>query len=359
MASLNVTTMLISDALVAIAIGERLELFPAEHVEILREQLRVAAKANRVAPILERLVPGITGQKVSLVGLNARADLNGCRGTTGDISGGRIAVVLDGGMPAILVKAINLEAAWGKEAALEHAMKARAPILHGMHEARNWARSVPATDPDGGRVALIRSVLSSDEIAQLLTFAQRDEFSSSNNVTCERHDGEVPSSQIVPELDPQLVPRAHHVRYSKEHIVLYLHRDGLLQEQQPTLWGKLLRTMREQPGVWYDAYALLQVRCIELHTYSVGGGLLQPGHRDHGSELTISILLSDPAEMQGGEFCTFSEERDVVAHALGRGDAVMLHSCRAHNVAQVTRGVRQSLVIELWKEPTNVLDRLS
>ena len=60
--------MLISDALVAIAIGERLELFPAEQVEILREQLRVAAKANRVAPILERLVPGITGQKVSLGG---------------------------------------------------------------------------------------------------------------------------------------------------------------------------------------------------------------------------------------------------------------------------------------------------
>eukprot|EP00957_Ditylum_brightwellii_P067900 5154979-Ditylum_brightwellii.AAC.1 len=36
------------------------------------------------------------------------------------------------------------------------------------------------------------------------------------------------------------------------------------------------------------------VRCIELHHYSTGGGLLTPGHRDTGSALTISVLLSDP-----------------------------------------------------------------
>ena len=44
-------------------------------------------------------------------------------------------------------------------------------------------------------------------------------------------------------------------------------------------------------------------------------------------------------------------------HAVGRGDGVLFWSEDLRNVAPVTRGVRQVLVIELWRGPTNVVNR--
>jgi hypothetical protein len=42
-----------------------------------------------------------------------------------------------------------------------------------------------------------------------------------------------------------------------------------------------------------------------------------------------------------------------VVHELDPGDAILFHSEALHNVLTVTRGLRQSLVIELWTEPKN------
>ena len=101
----------------------------------------------------------------------------------------------------------------------------------------------------------------------------------------------------------------------------------------------------------------------EYHSYAEGGGLLAPGHRDEGSALTMSVLLSEPQAQGGGggfgggEFITWDAGAQPVAHTMRRGDAVLFHSCRAHNVAQVTHGLRQSLVIELWTQDTNIRDR--
>ena len=39
----------------------------------------------------------------------------------------------------------------------------------------------------------------------------------------------------------------------------------------------------------------LRVRCVELHTYAVGGGLMERGHRDKGSAISLSALLTAPA----------------------------------------------------------------
>ena len=58
--------------------------------------------------------------------------------------------------------------------------------------------------------------------------------------------------------------------------------------------------------------AVLYVRCVELHSYSAGGHLLTTGHRDSGSTLTMSVLLSDPGDFCGGEFVTYSEGLPVV-----------------------------------------------
>ena len=53
---------------------------------------------------------------------------------------------------------------------------------------------------------------------------------------------------------------------------------------------------------------------------------------------------------------TFDMGRPVL-HELERGDAVLFHSEKVHNVTAVMDGLRQSLVIELWDGSNNVADR--
>ena len=161
-------------------------------------------------------------------------------------------------------------------------------------------------------------------------------------------------------LRPQLAGRSvcealrgvsHDVAYSSEHVALFLHREGLLALKCPVLCNKILSTMRSQGG-----NSALQVRCIELHTYAVGGGLLDPGHCDDGSTLTISVLLSEAETFDGGEFVTWNKGHPV-AHSMQQGDAILFYSERVHNVTTITRGVRQSLVVEMWEQNANSKDR--
>ena len=149
---------------------------------------------------------------------------------------------------------------------------------------------------------------------------------------------------------------AHDIAFDDEHVALYLHRDSHLQHAQPELVRKLLDMMRSQPGEWGDDLDQLNVRCIELHHYTVGGGLVTPGHRDNGSKLTMSVMLSHPHEFDGGEFVTYADGMPV-HHELERGDALLFESERLHNVCPVTRGMRRSLVIELWARPENSSNR--
>jgi len=100
----------------------------------------------------------------------------------------------------------------------------------------------------------------------------------------------------------------------------------------------------------------LNVRCVELHTYTMGGGLLDPRHRDCGSVLSLSVMLSDPAAKVGGHFVTWERGKAIV-NELELGTAIVFHSERRHNVSPIVRGIRQTLVIELWTGPANVRDR--
>ena len=101
------------------------------------------------------------------------------------------------------------------------------------------------------------------------------------------------------------------------------------------------------------------VRCIEYHTYRIGGALLDPEHRDMGSMLTMSCLLSRPSDMEGGVFITWDDGKAVHHDDLQRGHAVVFHSERVHNVGAVMGGTRHSLVIELWLGLDNKHDRHS
>ena len=74
------------------------------------------------------------------------------------------------------------------------------------------------------------------------------------------------------------------------HESVFLHERGFFQRAYPQLCNKVLAAVRG----CYGGEQPLGVRCIEYHTYRVGGALLDPDHRDMGSMLTMSCLLSEP-----------------------------------------------------------------
>ena len=101
----------------------------------------------------------------------------------------------------------------------------------------------------------------------------------------------------------------------------------------------------------------LAIRCAEHHVVTPGGSLPDPTHFDSGSLLTIDIMLADPAvDFDGGDLCTLEKDGTLVSAGLAApGDAVVFVSHKMHCVRPVTRGVREVLVIELWRgEPVRV-----
>jgi len=148
------------------------------------------------------------------------------------------------------------------------------------------------------------------------------------------------------------------VVYSAEHVALYLHRDGTFATACPAVLAKLITAMRSSlvPGVKHSLN--LHVRCVELHSYAKGGSLLDAGHKDNGSKLTLSVQLSEASAFSGGQFVTWDEGRPVL-HSLQAGDAVLINSEKLHNVAPISHGIRHSLVCELWVAPANSHDRFA
>ena len=168
----------------------------------------------------------------------------------------------------------------------------------------------------------------------------------------------------------RLANQGRKVWYSTSHETLYLHYAGWLSHQFPRLLDRLVRTMQHCAEIWQqqepsavrteqhrnqaESAPCLNVRCIELHTYFVAGALTTPAHRDSGSTISMSVLLSDAATCDGGKFVTWSANQPIL-HELQRGDAILFPSERIHNVSPVLAGQRQSLVLELWAGPP--LDR--
>lgn len=173
------------------------------------------------------------------------------------------------------------------------------------------------------------------------------------------------------------------VRYGDSHEAIFLHycpprartrpkaitgedaeEDGgeltmALPQACPKLFRRLSERVREnvaRAGICDAAsFDALSVRCIELHTYSAGGGLTEPGHCDQGSTVTLSVLLSEPGD--GGVFSTTDASGKASSHPLGRGDAIALCSEMLHNVSVLRSGTRRSLVIEWWSRAANRADR--
>ena len=146
--------------------------------------------------------------------------------------------------------------------------------------------------------------------------------------------------------------------FSPEHVACYLHRENGFASRCAALCERLVATMTAAyPGLAAPTTPL-HIRCVELHAYSVGGALVTPGHRDNGSKRTLIVQLSDADAFDGGRFVTWHEGAPV-PHEMAAGDGLLIDSERMHNVQPVTRGLRHSLVIELWVAPANRVNRFA
>lgn len=95
---------------------------------------------------------------------------------------------------------------------------------------------------------------------------------------------------------------------------------------------------------------------IQLSTYEYSAD--DPGHYswhtdDNGMDivvtprkLSMSLLLSDPSEFEGGELQILGDTAEAKSVEQKRGRAWFFPSWKLHRVTPVTRGVRRSLV--LW-----------
>jgi hypothetical protein len=213
---------------------------------------------------------------------------------------------------------------------------------------------------DGRNANLIPQFLSHEEVEECLEKAGTCEWRANDEGAWARDVDE--DGDPIPglEVNQALTGVARDMVFSEKHVSLFLHRDGYFQQACPSLCRKLVSCMCSQPGLLQesesDLHEELHVRCIELHSYVAGGGLFSAGHRDNGSIVSMAVLLSDENEMSGGEFITYSNGLPVV-HSMSKGDALVFQSEDLHNVAPVLSGTRRSLVLELWKGPTNSKNR--
>ena len=123
------------------------------------------------------------------------------------------------------------------------------------------------------------------------------------------------------------------------------------------LLARLAEVMRTHDPRGGGLSAGLALRCAELHTYTVGAGLTDRNHRDSGSALSMSVMLSDPSSFDGGAFTTWTPEGSPVHHLVDTGAAVLFRSEDYHGVTPVTRGIRHVIVLELWARGPNKVDR--
>lgn len=145
-----------------------------------------------------------------------------------------------------------------------------------------------------------------------------------------------------------------------QHRVLHLHGIASFAEEScglPALERRLLAAIKAHDPWGLTRHREVNLRSLEFHAYTEGGSVLDPEHRDDGSLLTLSILLSAPEDFQGGSFITWqSDER--VKHQLARGDGILFVSEKRHNV-EVVHGRRRALIVEIWDKPRNTRNRWS
>lgn len=109
---------------------------------------------------------------------------------------------------------------------------------------------------------------------------------------------------------------------------------------------------KDNPGPLYNitgGILSLSIRVVEHWIYNVGGGLVDNFHYDVDSVITIVALLSDSNDYEGGLFRTYESNDTHLIHSMNQGDAICFVSHKFHNITPLLKGIRKSLVIELWQ----------
>ena len=112
---------------------------------------------------------------------------------------------------------------------------------------------------------------------------------------------------------------------------------GAASAADEELWGGILKGKA------------VNLRCAEYHTVTPPGNLAFERHYDHGSLITIDIMLSDSSSFAGGAFATSEPGDYMLQHPFEKGDLLLFLSHKYHCVSPVESGVRNVLVAELWE----------
>lgn len=140
------------------------------------------------------------------------------------------------------------------------------------------------------------------------------------------------------------------------HEVIFMQLQERFDRELPELLQKLYAFLQEHDE-WNQLSIPFVRRSVEYHVYRKDGELLDAGHCDSGSLLTISVLLNDPEEFSGGRFITWDGKNPIYHDSLQKGDGILFCSEKVHNVETVTSGVRRVFVMELWSGKKTVVDR--
>ena len=249
-----------------------------------------------------------------------------------------------------------------------------------------WAPAAPLSlaAADRSEPTVLRAVLTPNDIADLAQVAEACAAASDEGAAAagaHAWDG-------FDLFDDEALVRAEDCMHaSREHRVLHLHRGGCLQAALPRLLDRLLSCIRQADAARWRLLVgrAVGLRSAEWHTYQPGGGVTDPQHRDAGSLLTLSVLLTPPDAFDGGQLRLMrageagaesggaesggtesrgTESGDAgsrgdgwVTPQLSCGDGVLFTSEKRHTVSTLTRGERRAFIIELWAGPTNAHNR--
>lgn len=192
---------------------------------------------------------------------------------------------------------------------------------------------IPKHFSGGEPVAYWENFLSDEQIEDILSL---DEW---NNLIKGRTFGEDPTDKRI--------------RNSK---VAWLTYD----DRTADLWENLAETISRVNADFFRFNLTGMYEHIQLSVYdsSLDGNSHYDWHIDMGNlsgesvrKLSMSLLLSDPSEFQGGELQVKTVSDELISLEQKKGRAWFFPSWTLHRVSPVTRGVRKSLVVWVGGPP--------
>lgn len=134
-----------------------------------------------------------------------------------------------------------------------------------------------------------------------------------------------------------------------------------LKELMPDFLGRVIASadIASEYAGWAVRPSSLALRCVEYLEYEPGNHL--NWHNDGDSVYTVSVMMADPLDFDGGEFVIKDyDEQTYSSVSRPPGWGIMFDSESIHGVKPVSRGKRVVFVMEFWMHgETDLIDRPS